>query len=174
MEDELVEALSDLEHVQWMHWSKNVAYTLELALDAIEHNHSELAKLLIKDKLVGWKENWKPYSDLPDNIQEFDRIWARKAIGIVQEHKASVWNKVRGKIKSEHSSCCEELKRIRKLLHQMDEVLKDDGKEDSRLKENYQRLFTEAVEIRRERDQLRKEIEKKEQEIDKLKKVIER
>ena len=51
-------------------------------------------------------------------------------------------------------------------------IIRKRRKEDSRLKENYQRLFTEAVEIRRERDQLRKEIEKKEQEIDELKRVM--
>lgn len=60
----LLERLAEKEHDQWMHWSKYVA-----------DNHD------IPDSLrEKWEENWRPYSDLSDELKEKDRKWARKAL----------------------------------------------------------------------------------------------
>lgn len=61
-----VEELADLEHRQWMHWSKYVAKNHDIPED-------------LREK---WKENWKPYSELSDEMKEKDRKWARKALAI--------------------------------------------------------------------------------------------
>ena len=60
----LREILSDLEHEQWMSWSKYIA----------ENNK------IPKELLDKWKENWKPYSKLDEKTKDSDRIWADKII----------------------------------------------------------------------------------------------
>jgi C4-dicarboxylate-specific signal transduction histidine kinase len=69
-EAQVVEKLADLEHRQWMHWSQYVAR---------EHNISEE----LKEK---WDENWKPYSELSEEMKEKDRKWARKSLKIIKEN----------------------------------------------------------------------------------------
>jgi hypothetical protein len=65
----LIEELADLEHRQWMHWSKYVA-----------ENHDIPEEL--EDK---WRKSWRPYSELSEEQKDKDRKWARKALYIVQE-----------------------------------------------------------------------------------------
>jgi len=65
----LLEELADLEHRQWMHWSQYVAK---------EHDIPEE----LEEK---WDENWKPYSELSEEMKEKDRKWARKALEIVKK-----------------------------------------------------------------------------------------
>lgn len=67
---ELVERLADLEHEQWMYWSKSIAE---------KQNISE-------EKLQSWRKLWIPYGDLSEEDKEHDRKWARKALGIVENH----------------------------------------------------------------------------------------
>jgi hypothetical protein len=64
---EQLEELADLEHRQWMHWSKYVA-----------ENYDIPEKLEQK-----WIENWKPYDELSEEMKEKDRNWARKAMKII-------------------------------------------------------------------------------------------
>lgn len=61
-----IEELADLEHRQWMHWSKYVSKNHDISED-------------LREK---WEENWKPYSELSEEMKEKDRKWARKVLAI--------------------------------------------------------------------------------------------
>jgi hypothetical protein len=66
--DELVEKLAELEHDQWIFWSKAVA----------KH---------VPDKVSQkWEYSWVPYAELSEDLKEQDRIWARKAVKIFKEN----------------------------------------------------------------------------------------
>ncbi len=65
----LLERLAELEHEQWMEWSKTMAK---------EENISQ-------DRLARWIPFWKPYKDLSPEIQEQDRKWARKTLVIFED-----------------------------------------------------------------------------------------
>ncbi len=69
----VIEELADLEHRQWMHWSKYLA-----------ENHDIPEGLEEK-----WEENWRPYEELSDELKEKDRKWARKALKIAGLHHKS-------------------------------------------------------------------------------------
>ena len=58
------EKLADLEHQQWMSWTKY-----------LNANHKIPIELLKK-----WEKNWKPYSELDEKTKDSDRIWADKII----------------------------------------------------------------------------------------------
>lgn len=64
---ELVEALADLEHIQWMEWSKSIASREKLS----------------PERMARWEKLWVPYSELSEESKEQDRVWARKVIAIV-------------------------------------------------------------------------------------------
>lgn len=59
-----LEELAEVEHNQWVKWSKDVAGKENLSPDCVER----------------WKSYWIPYSDLNDDVKELDRNWARKSI----------------------------------------------------------------------------------------------
>jgi hypothetical protein len=60
--DDTVERVAELEHIQWMQWSKSVA-------DEVS-----------PERRARWQKYWVPYSELPDDVKELDREWARKVI----------------------------------------------------------------------------------------------
>lgn len=64
----LLEALSDLEHQQWMKWARSIIDSEPI---------SEARK-------QRWLTMMVDYKDLPDNIQEYDREWARKVMAITR------------------------------------------------------------------------------------------
>jgi len=66
----LREDLADLEHCQWMSWTK---YLVE--------NHDIPEKLEQK-----WKKNWKPYNELTEEEKDKDRKWADKALQIFSKY----------------------------------------------------------------------------------------
>ena len=57
-----LERVAEVEHIQWMEWSKSVA--------------SEVSP----ERRTRWKKFWVPYAELPEDIKELDREWARKAL----------------------------------------------------------------------------------------------
>lgn len=65
--DKLAEKLAELEHEQWMEWSKSVAG---------EVSESRLAR---------WELYWVPYSELSEAVKEQDRVWARKVLAVLSE-----------------------------------------------------------------------------------------
>ena len=60
----LIERLAELEHNQWMAWAKRLMETETLSPERIER----------------WKSCMVPYADLTEEMKEFDREWARKAL----------------------------------------------------------------------------------------------
>jgi hypothetical protein len=62
MDDSLLERLAELEHEQWMAWSQSVAG--QVSAECRQR----------------WQACWVPYQDLPEEVKELDRIWARKVL----------------------------------------------------------------------------------------------
>ena len=63
---DLLEKLSELEHDQWMEWSKSVS-------DEVSEERKER-----------WKKLWIPYDELSEEMKEQDRIYARKILKLVK------------------------------------------------------------------------------------------
>jgi hypothetical protein len=61
-ERDAVERVAEVEHAQWMAWSKAVAPEVS------------------PERRARWAKYWIPYKDLPEDIKELDRAWARRAI----------------------------------------------------------------------------------------------
>ena len=71
MGDMLREKLANLEHEQWMAWTKYLV------------DNENLSRTLIER----WKKNWKPYLDLDENVKDADRIWADKVLKLIKEER---------------------------------------------------------------------------------------
>ncbi len=67
--DELIEALAEIEHEQWLHWSRAVA--------------AEVAPVT-RDK---WQRSWLNYAELSDDLKEEDRVWARRVVTLLRQRK---------------------------------------------------------------------------------------
>jgi hypothetical protein len=67
--DELVEALAEIEHAQWLHWSQAVAVDVTAAT---------------RDK---WRRSWVAYDELRDDMKEVDRVWARKVLTLLRQRR---------------------------------------------------------------------------------------
>lgn len=68
---DLLERLAELEHEQWMEWSKTVAPEVS------------------SQRRERWQKYWKPYSELPEEVKEQDRVWARKVLKVLIDFLAS-------------------------------------------------------------------------------------
>lgn len=77
-DSEIIETLSDLEHEQWMYWSKATLKNLR-AMDSDEPDAFINAVTSVEIK---WSPNWKPYSELSEEVKEHDRKWARKVFDV--------------------------------------------------------------------------------------------
>lgn len=75
MINDLIEQLSALEHDQWENWAKSILKT---------ENISE-------ERRKRWETMFVPYDQLPDEIKEYDREYARKVIELVNEHLFCNW-----------------------------------------------------------------------------------
>jgi hypothetical protein len=67
--DDLIEALAELEHEQWMYWSQSIAAEVPA---------------LTKAK---WQRSWIAYPDLNNELKEADRVWARKVVNLLRERQ---------------------------------------------------------------------------------------
>ena len=76
----LREWVSEQEHIQWEYWSKTLAKELEDILELINKGQNHLASKKILGRLVRWKNNWKPYKKLKEDIKDYDRVWADKIL----------------------------------------------------------------------------------------------
>ena len=82
--DELLERLSELEHVQWQNWSKSVSEDLKRLIelcDKFSDNLNDEEKEFInsqKERLIRWEGMWIPYDELSEDLKELDRNYARK------------------------------------------------------------------------------------------------
>jgi hypothetical protein len=61
-ERDQLERVAEVEHEQWMAWSKTVA-------DEVS-----------PERRARWSKSWVPYRDLPEEEKEKDRVWARRAL----------------------------------------------------------------------------------------------
>lgn len=68
----LLERLAELEHNQWMSWTKEV---IEL------NRNSEITNILHEQ----WSPSWIPYSELTEGQKELDRVHARKVMNLLNE-----------------------------------------------------------------------------------------
>ena len=68
--EELLEKLAEIEHEQWVSWSKAIAQQEKIS----------------ERRLKRWRKLWIPYEQLPEEIKEEDRIWARKVIEVIKQH----------------------------------------------------------------------------------------
>jgi len=64
MKNDILEKLAEIEHDQWVEWSKDVAN---------KENISE-------ERKKRWKQYWIPYSELSEDVKEQDRKYARKVL----------------------------------------------------------------------------------------------
>jgi len=64
MNNNLLEKLSEIEHDQWMEWSKDIASKEKIS----------------EERKKRWEKLWVPYSELTEEVKEQDRKYARKVI----------------------------------------------------------------------------------------------
>lgn len=67
--NELREKLAELEHEQWIAWSKNVAETENIT----------------PARRARWKVLWRPYSELTEAEKDQDREWADKILKLIHD-----------------------------------------------------------------------------------------
>jgi len=67
--ERLLEKLAELEHNQWIEWSKEIAKTEKIS----------------PNRLARWIPLWKPYINLDQEIQEQDRKYARKILILLEK-----------------------------------------------------------------------------------------
>jgi hypothetical protein len=68
MSDRLLESIAAVVHDEWVSWSKELAGK----------------EILSDERLVRWHKMWIPYERLPEDMKDFDRIWARKIINALK------------------------------------------------------------------------------------------
>ena len=95
MDDELLEKLAELEHIQWCEWAKSVYAEIDSLLKIIsklgdnsniELNSNEISTIINnEEKLKRWDGLFIPYSDLPDSEKEKDRVYAKKVHEILEK-----------------------------------------------------------------------------------------
>lgn len=69
IERDIIERLAELEHEQWIKWSKSIVENENISLDRLER----------------WKKLWIPYKELSEEMKEHDRVWARKVLNIIEK-----------------------------------------------------------------------------------------
>lgn len=78
--NKLREFLADIEHQQWMAWSKSLAEELKLInLDCYREDFVVIRNR-IKTRLTNWEKSWKPYNKLTTEQKDKDREWADKIL----------------------------------------------------------------------------------------------
>ena len=66
-DSELLEKLAEIEHDQWMEWSKGVA------------------KEVSDERKARWEKYWVPYSDLTEEVKDMDRKYAKKVMKAIKD-----------------------------------------------------------------------------------------
>ena len=85
----LIEKLAEVEHEQWMGWSK------ALAKEIAEHLNwlPEDMRIELSARLARWNSMWIPYNELSEKTKEQDRDWARKLLKVIKELNMGVLSK---------------------------------------------------------------------------------
>ena len=67
--EDLIEALAEIEHEQWMHWSTAAAADVPAATR------------------TKWRRSWVDYDEMTDDLKEADRVWARKVVALLHQRR---------------------------------------------------------------------------------------
>jgi len=86
-ENMFLERLSEIEHNQWIHWSKTIWDRLETIKRAIEADDKRTALFLLEEQRNKWDKNWIPYKQLDEKTKEFDRVWAKKVLETISSYR---------------------------------------------------------------------------------------
>ena len=74
------EKLAELEHDQWIKWSKDLA----------------IKEILTQDRLKRWLKLWQtPYSKLTEKEKDQDRVWADKVLKILVKELSAAYERGR-------------------------------------------------------------------------------
>ena len=68
-DEEIIESLAELEHEQWMTWADTIMQTEKIS----------------DNRFARWASCMIPYADLSEEMKEFDKEWARKALAILRK-----------------------------------------------------------------------------------------
>ena len=68
-DEEIIEPLAELEHEQWMKWADTIMQTEKIS----------------DVRFARWASCMIPYAELTEEMKEFDREWARKALAILRK-----------------------------------------------------------------------------------------
>ena len=76
-----LEELAELEHKQWMEWSKVIWSRLNSMKDTLDEA-MDVNSVIREINHIGerWKKEWIDYKLLSEKQKEQDRIWARKVL----------------------------------------------------------------------------------------------
>lgn len=93
MDDQIIEKLACLEHIQWQEWAESVYGDLRTLLEIINENvdlndlDSDKLEIFEKNsnRVKNWPELMIDYSDLSEEMKEKDRIYARKVYEICKK-----------------------------------------------------------------------------------------
>lgn len=80
-ESHLLEELSDLEHEQWIQWSKTVFDRLQMYANQGKDINEVINLLRLR-----WYSSWVPYKQLDWETKEYDREWSRQVLGIIRKY----------------------------------------------------------------------------------------
>ena len=69
----LLEGLSNIEHEQWMKWSKTIS----------------LQESIGQERIGRWKKLWIPYLELTEQDKDHDRKWAKLVLMVIIERLKS-------------------------------------------------------------------------------------
>ncbi len=66
-ESDLIEIIAEIEHEQWMSWAESLMTEEKLSEERRER----------------WEQFLVPYDELPEDVKEHDRVWARKVLDAI-------------------------------------------------------------------------------------------
>ena len=89
--EEIREQLAELEHKQWMCWTKSI---IKSWLEPLRNRPNDALAVLINH----WGKNHKPYKRLPEETKEHDRVWADKVLILFSHHTQSRLKSLRERI----------------------------------------------------------------------------
>jgi hypothetical protein len=72
---DLVEALAEAEHDQWMSWARTLMETEPIS----------------EARRQRWERYLVPYGELPEEVKEHDRLWARSTLRLLADKGIIRW-----------------------------------------------------------------------------------
>jgi hypothetical protein len=63
-----IEALASIEHDQWVAWAKTIMQQEPIGIQ----------------RIARWNKYMVPYAELPEDVKEHDRVWARKILAAIE------------------------------------------------------------------------------------------